>query len=60
MQNRSSTFQKFLVHNTPIDLFNKTNKVNFQAIPAVVIEKCKVDTIARLLNLNVRAKIRKD
>ena len=36
-----SPFRNFSF-NTLIDLFNKTNKANFQAIVAVVIEKFKV------------------
>ena len=41
MQNRNFTFQKFHLQHI-IDLHNKTNKVNFQAIDAVVNEKLKV------------------
>ena len=37
----ASPFRNF-IFNTFIDLFNKTNKVNFQAIDAVVNEKLKV------------------
>ena len=36
-----SPFRNF-IFNTSTDLLNKTNKVNFQAIAAVVIEKFKV------------------
>ena len=31
-----------IIFNTSFDLLNKTNKVNFQAVAAVVIEKFKV------------------
>ena len=41
MQNRNFTFQKFHLQHI-IDLHNKTNKVNFQAIDDVVNEKLKV------------------
>ena len=36
-----SPFRNF-IFNTSFDSFNKTNKVNFEAVAAVVIEKFKV------------------
>ena len=47
-----SPFRNFSF-NTLIDLFNKTNKTNFQAIVAVVIEKINIRFVISESNLEL-------